>query len=1773
MKFKAILLSLYSLFIGATAFGQSCLNGSLHGTTVNMTCGATCTPVSFQVKHLKKADKYAFKTVPYVPYAYTTTGGNELNDLYTDDKYSAAINLPFPVCFYGNTFTKVVVGSNGLLTFDVANAACGNAYSTGMPIPFAGGSRCASDLDEPYVPRSSFMAMYSDLLPTAAGSGSGRKIEWRLEGTAPCRRFVVSFNNIGFWSSSSTCSNKYTTFMMVIHETTNICEVFIKNKNCEPSDSYDGDKTTMGLQNANATQAIAAPGKNATNWPAIANEGFQFYPNGASSFIKSEIYTLSGTLLSTTTATDTSTTTPGMLDVRFPDVCPTADTTQYVIKTYWTPCSSGAGGNLVVNDTFKVVRGVLTADVVSTNSACAPSGTITVTPTAGSAPFTFALNGGTPQASGALTALGAGTHNVLVKDATGCQVLKTVTLTASNNLTAAASSTASGCTPSGSITVTPVTGTAPYSYVLNGGTAQSSNVFSALAPGAYTVLVTDAASCTKTLNVTVGALPALTATFSSTPSGCVPSGTITVNVGAGLGVPPFSYSLDGGTPQAANVLTGVPGGLHVVTVKDASGCSYSFNVNLSGSTMTATATSTPSGCTPSGSITVNVGFVGTAPFTYALDGGTPQSSNIINGVGAGAHSVLVKDAVGCTVTVPVNVASSSALTATAVSTPSGCSPADGTITVTVPAGAGAGPYTYALDGAAAQAGNTFTGVAAGPHSVVVADNGGCSFTVNVTVGATPPVQATAASTLSGCNPIGSITVTATGGTPPFQYALGTGSLQVANSFTGLAAGIYQVLVVDAKGCSTTVDVTVNRHPVLTAVSTSTPSACTPATGTITVVVPMGSGFAPFTYALNGGAAQANPVFTGVASGNHNIVVTDAAGCQFNVPTFVGAPAPMTVTASNTASGCTPSGTLAFTVANGVAPYSYSLNNGTAQASNVFTGLPAGAHTVLVTDAQGCTATFSTAVDALPLPDASATMTPSGCAPTGSITVSVAAGSGTGPFTYALDGAAAQNGNSFSNVAAGPHQVVVTDAAGCTDVVTITVDPLPALTATATTTPSSCTPSGSITVNVPAGIGVAPFIYIMDGGTPQAASLFSNVASGPHTMIVRDAAGCSFSFTVTVADPSALAATTTVVNTSCQGASNGSVTLVPANGIAPYEYRLGAGGWQSAASFAGLAAGTYDFYFRDAAGCASGLIQATVAAGAPLTATTVQVNASCFGTADGSATLTLSANATQPFVYSSNNFTGSQASASFTGLAAGTQTFWFQDAAGCTGSVPVTITEPTQLVAGAPVVTGALCNGAGNGSVTLSATGGTAPYSYSFNGSPFGSTAVFSSAAGSFPAAIRDNNGCTVSVAPNIVVAQPSGLSVTGVDVVTAKCDVDGQLTVNVSGGTAPYRYALDGGTAVTGNVFTNIPAGPHSIQVTDANNCAVPATATIGLDSNLSYTRPVIAEICEGSKATIELAPRTNATAFSWTGPALTPNNTVQSSVDVRPTVATMYHVRMTLGRCTHIDSIRVPVHAAPVPDAGTQSAICFGLNSQLDAAPGFSAYEWTPSTYLSGDVNGPRPNVIRPASSTRYTLHVVDAAGCHSLIPDTVTVLVTPPMIVRTNPLDTVAYIGDTIRVIASSPGTNYQWTPAAGLSNPNVANPLILVAHDEVFTVRAWTDQGCAGETKFYLRAYAGPQIYVPDAFTPNRDGRNDLLRPVCVGVKSLSHFRVFNRWGQLVYEYKGERRGPEVYNLIGSNIGWDGTLGGKEAAAGTYIWIAEGVTKEGRAISRKGTVTIIR
>jgi gliding motility-associated-like protein len=783
--------------------------------------------------------------------------------------------------------------------------------------------------------------------------------------------------------------------------------------------------------------------------------------------------------------------------------------------------------------------------------------------------------------------------------------------------------------------------------------------------------------------------------------------------------------------------------------------------------------------------------------------------------------------------------------------------------------------------------------------------------------------------------------------------------------------------------------------------------------------------------------------------------------------------------------------------------------------------------------------------------ATTTVTNINCATgaTGSITVNVPAGNGVAPYQYSLNGGPLQSSNVFTGLADGSYTVFATDVNGCNSTLTATINRTGNLGVGFSVTNSSCSGvnNGVITILPPSFY--TPIQYQLNGGPLQTSNVFTGLAAGSYTVTVTDAIGCTGSTTINVTQGAGVNATFATTPTSCSGASNGTITVTPIGGTAPYQYSLNGGPLQGSNVFSGLAAGNYNVRIIDVNGCNVSL-PVTVSPGTPLNATVVKTEVSCNGGANGSITINIS-NGAPPYQYSLNNVTW-QTSNTFTGLSAGTYTVYYRDNNACSNSQSVTITQPAVLTITAssnPV----LCFGQSNGQINITAGGGTSPYQYSLNGVTYQSGNSFSVPVGVYTVYVRDVNGCVNSQTVNV--SQPALLTLNATTQ-NASCNggADGRITATSSGGAGAVQYSIDGTNFQTAGVF-NVTPGTYTVTVRDVNNCTAIQSVTVGLTNNLTLAPAPDVTICEGTSTQLNVT--TNANQFAWT-PATGLSSTTISNPVANPVLTTQYILTAAFGLCSVKDTVMVNVNAAPLPNAGPDGDICFGQNYRLQGSGGVQ-FAWSPSATLSS--NSVFNPLATPQQTTTYSLSVIDANGCSSLVQDQVLVNVTPPIVVTTNPKDTVVFDGDQFQLLASSAATNYSWTPGTGLNNPNIPNPLLTVTTDIIFTVVASTSAGCTGTNTVTIKVFKGPEIYMPTGFTPNGDGRNDKFKPIPVGVATLNYFRVYNRWGQLMFS-------TNVFNE-----GWDGQLRGTPQPTGTYVWMVQGVARSGRVITKKGTVTLIR
>ncbi len=306
------------------------------------------------------------------------------------------------------------------------------------------------------------------------------------------------------------------------------------------------------------------------------------------------------------------------------------------------------------------------------------------------------------------------------------------------------------------------------------------------------------------------------------------------------------------------------------------------------------------------------------------------------------------------------------------------------------------------------------------------------------------------------------------------------------------------------------------------------------------------------------------------------------------------------------------------------------------------------------------------------------------------------------------------------------------------------------------------------------------------------------------------------------------------------------------------------------------------------------------------------------------------------------------------------------------------------------------------------------------------------------------------------------------------------------------------------------------------------------------------------------LNTNSDALHYIWT-PATYLDDPTKKHPFTTPLTNTMYHVIGNIGKCQNEDSILIKVVPYPSANAGPDKAICPGFNIQLQATGG-SSYAWTPSTFLNNRFI-PNPIALNPTASIRYIVTVMDTLGCPKAVKDTVFVTLYPTPIADAGPRDTSIVEGQPLQLNGSG-GNSYLWSPPQWLSNIGIPNPIALPQASIEYVLEATSSQGCKDYDSILVRLFkVDPDMYVPNAFTPNGDGLNDVIRPILLGMKELRYFKIFNRFGQMVFYTTDIGRG------------WDGNYAGRGQDPGNFVWVAEGITYKGEVKQKKGNVILIR
>lgn len=435
--------------------------------------------------------------------------------------------------------------------------------------------------------------------------------------------------------------------------------------------------------------------------------------------------------------------------------------------------------------------------VVVDNPACATGGTGSATATAsgGTAPYTY--NWSTGATGPTISGLAPGTYGLTVTDFLGCNEQTSVMVIADSGVTLDVQAVASsGCgAADGSASVAITGGNAPFDISWSNGATGAS--VSGLAPGSYTVMVTDADGCGASATVSVGGSPAIDLHIMGVNSGCAANGSASAMVMPGSGTPPFQYSWSNGA--TTSIINNLDAGTYSVVVTDAAGCTATDQITVTGSSdIAVSATATDNACfgENNGSATATATGASGQVFYMWSNGGSSQT---INNLATGTYFVTVVDnASGCTATTSAFVGQPSEVTATASGVNGGCTTLG---SAEAAASGGTGPYTFAWS--TGDTGASISGLSSGTYTVTTTDANGCTDEASVTIasGGGLDVAVDITNPSSSTTDDGSVTATASGGQSPYTYIWNTSDY--GPTISGLAGGTYSVTVTDVQGCTGT----------------------------------------------------------------------------------------------------------------------------------------------------------------------------------------------------------------------------------------------------------------------------------------------------------------------------------------------------------------------------------------------------------------------------------------------------------------------------------------------------------------------------------------------------------------------------------------------------------------------------------------------------------------------------------------------------------------------------------------------------------------------------------------------------------------------------------------------------------------------------------------------------------------------------------------------------------------------------------------------------------
>jgi gliding motility-associated-like protein len=1245
------------------------------------------------------------------------------------------------------------------------------------------------------------------------------------------------------------------------------------------------------------------------------------------------------------------------------------------------------------------------------------------------------------------------------------------------------------------------------------------------------------------------------------------------------GTAPYYYHWSNN--QHGEITYGVSAGEYSVTVTDETGATATAIATVQQPVLLI-AEVTPQGevCAGNNGAFLATGTGGTPPYTYLWSNGE-TSASLVN-PDPDYYFLTVTDANGCLDVAGLKI--NGPLTATVhtidVLCPLWC---DGSAEAII--SGGTGPYSFLWNtGATTQ---VIFPLPPGIFSVTVTDGNSCTAVASGQV-TEPPVIVLDVDLQNPCSGSADVTVSATGGTPPFTYEWSNG--QTGPAVTGLAEGVYFVSVTDAKGCKKDQIVTVSNGAAVVVANAQNATCTGVNNGSASAVVT--SGIGPLSYVWSNG--ETTPLAVNLGPGTYTVTVTDGAGCTDVASVNIGATTALSLSGSSTAAGCAGAslGTATVSViSGGVPPYSYQWNDSQQQTTQAASNLAPGTYGVTVTDAQGCQAAVTVQVSqSNPLAIlVQATNTSCHNTSDGSAKVAQVSNNAVPPLSYLWSNGSTED--FIENVLSGIYAVTVTDAQGCTGSVTVSINANATLQANFEWKTEGC-PGDSTIVSFTPFVNYSPesnpvvsWKWVFSDG--QTANIPNPIVTFTHSpvdamLIVENTTGCKdivsqtldfqsvFKVQIPESVMGCLNDTIAIQPVSSAGDSlvfewisgNPAISILDKNEAEP---RIVAQDTTSSAVVYLTVQNSLGCIYEDSV---------KVMMGAPELDFDLALvkGTQCDG-------LTVNFSNANPFAgsyqwyfnYPDTTATSTLPNPSYTYVDTGTYTVALVSLLNCVSGI-----DTFSLEVGPPPAAGfSFEKGICSDSITISFTdvstlpGNIAGWLWEFSN---GDTSTLQNPSVTLDSSqlfiaeltIRFGENCTANISDTIDVKvfSPVFLQDTAV-----ACLPNPSAELNPGGDdNLVYQWSPANGLddpeswnpVATVNETTTYTATILDSAIPDA--CSVQRQVTVFVPEAIDITPAEDVEVCIPGLDTLFVSSTTVGVSYLWSsqtdfGDTLSQTPRVEVQAD---TIPATFFVKITdRYGCAVYDSARVGVYPvkAQVPDL---EEICLGESPNIiitGLMPG-DLLTWTPTD----------PNMHTPQDTTDYQVLITNQYGCERKDTVTVKVIDLNKLFKVVPALDTIIQ-GESVELSVIGDFVHQcTWMPEGGLDNPSDCDPTASPLISTIYKVEVEDPAtGCRGSGQSEICVVSGicgePLIFVPNAFTPNGDGLNDVLYVRGYNIERVILFAIYNRWGEKVFESHSV------------NEGWDGDYKGRTAKGDVFAYYLKVECQTGEEFFKKGNVTVIR